>query len=317
MRYDALVGPLVLQLALPLALLARLAFARHRSRAGWLLEAMFVASFLLTIAVAGMWLALPWTVSLLWLLVFPLAFLRSLRGVRERRGWPAGAREWGGLGARGAMAAAAALLALHAVSGRRPPDGAVVDLLFPLERGTYQVVNGGSVELVNAHLETLGEEERFRRWRGQSHGVDIVGLGRWSARASGVAPRDPAAYAIFGATIVAPCGGVVAIAVDGLPDLSPPEADRRRMAGNHVILRCGDAWVVLAHMRRGSVCVKVGDAVRPGQPVGAVGNSGNTGEPHLHIHAQRPGTEAEPLGGEPLPLRFEGHYLVRNAIVER
>lgn len=317
MRYDAVMAPLLLQLAIPLGLLVRLAFGRHRSRAAWLFEGVLVATYLLAISAAGMWLALPWTLSLLWLLLFPLALLRSLRGFGARPALPVGPGGWTGAGARGALAGAATLLALYAVSGRRPPDGLAVDLSFPLERGTFQVVNGGSVELVNAHLATLGDEERFRAWRGQSYGVDIVALGRWSARANGVAPRDPAAYAAFGTPIVAPCGGVVEAAVDGLPDLSPPDTDREHMAGNHVILRCGDVWVVIGHMRRGRVCVRDGEPVRPGQRIGEVGNSGNTGEPHLHIHAQRPGTAAEPMSGEPLPILFEGHYLVRNAIVER
>lgn len=46
--------------------------------------------------------------------------------------------------------------------------------------------------------------------------------------------------------------------------------------------------------------------------MGLVGNSGNTGEPHLHIHAQRPGSAIAPLSGEPVPVRFGGRYLVRN-----
>ena len=84
------------------------------------------------------------------------------------------------------------------------------------------------------------------------------------------------------------------------------------MAGNHVLLECGtEVRVLLAHMRRGSVRVRPGERVAVGRPLGAVGNTGNTNEPHLHVHAQRPGTAVEPLGGEPLPVRLAGRYLVR------
>ena len=83
------------------------------------------------------------------------------------------------------------------------------------------------------------------------------------------------------------------------------------MAGNHVILECGSVWVVLGHLRRGSVAVQVGDFIEPGAVVGAVGNSGNTGEPHLHVHAQRPGTSAAPLGGDPC-RSFRWALIVRN-----
>jgi murein DD-endopeptidase MepM/ murein hydrolase activator NlpD len=102
------------------------------------------------------------------------------------------------------------------------------------------------------------------------------------------------------------------IAVDGAQDMPPPLADRTHMVGNHVILGCGAVWVVLGHLQRGSVAVHAGAVVEPGQPLGRVGNSGNTGEPHLHIHAQLPGTATAPLSGEPVPVRLGGRYLVRN-----
>ena len=93
----------------------------------------------------------------------------------------------------------------------------------------------------------------------------------------------------------------------------PPEMDRQHMTGNHVILHCASAWVVLGHLKKGSVQVAAGQLVTQGLRLGRVGNTGNTGEPHLHIHAQRPGTEEAPLSGEPLPIRFDQRYPVRNA----
>ena len=59
-------------------------------------------------------------------------------------------------------------------------------------------------------------------------------------------------------------------------------------------------------MARGELLRWVGDWV------GAVGNSGNTDEPHLHIHAQQPATTREPMSGNPLPVSFSGRVLVRN-----
>ena len=50
-----------------------------------------------------------------------------------------------------------------------------------------------------------------------------------------------------------------------------------------------------------------------GAVIGLVGNSGNSHEPHLHVHAQRPAAAGEePFSGDPLPMRFDGRYLVRN-----
>jgi murein DD-endopeptidase MepM/ murein hydrolase activator NlpD len=92
--------------------------------------------------------------------------------------------------------------------------------------------------------------------------------------------------------------------------------DREHMAGNYVLLNCGASWILLGHLRKGSVRVEAGDSVETGDWVGQVGNTGNTGEPHLHIHAQRPGTTEAPLSGEPLPIRFGNRYPVRNARIK-
>jgi hypothetical protein len=93
--------------------------------------------------------------------------------------------------------------------------------------------------------------------------------------------------------------------------MTVPEFDREHMAGNHLIVACGDVHVITAHFRQGSVLARVGDAVALGQKLAEVGNSGGSDEPHLHIHVQTPGTHQAPMSGEPLPARFDGRFLVR------
>ena len=93
--------------------------------------------------------------------------------------------------------------------------------------------------------------------------------------------------------------------------------DAVNKAGNFVMIDCGDFIITLAHMQNGSVAVRVGDNVTLGALVGRIGNSGQTGEPHLHIHAQRGLGAENPFGGEPLPLLIDGRYLVRNDRFQR
>ncbi|MBC7598591.1 MAG: M23 family metallopeptidase [Polaromonas sp.] len=116
--------------------------------------------------------------------------------------------------------------------------------------------------------------------------------------------------------MLAPCTGQVVIAVDGLPDMRVPEVDRDHLAGNHVMLRCAEADVLLGHMQPGSVRVHAGDNVAVGDWLGSVGNSGNTGEPHLHVHAQGRGPTEAPLGGDPRPIQFNGRFPVRGDRIE-
>lgn len=62
-----------------------------------------------------------------------------------------------------------------------------------------------------------------------------------------------------------------------------------------------------AHLKRGSVRVAAGDAVRAGQVVGELGNSGNSTEPHLHFQVT---DGAETLFTAGLPVAFEGLEIV-------
>ncbi len=206
-----------------------------------------------------------------------------------------------------------------ALRSKIAPPVASVNLMFPLRAGNFLIVNGGSDISTNAHLMTLNSSEaRLQAWRGQSYGVDIVQIDTYGLRARGVLPADPNAYRIYGAPVLAPCSGQVLHVVDGLPDMQVPEVDREHLAGNYVLVRCADQLaggsveVLLGHLRPGSVQVLVGSAVAVGDWLGSVGNSGNTGEPHLHVQAQRPGPASAPLGGEPLAIVFNGRYLVRN-----
>jgi hypothetical protein len=304
-------GPLVLQLIVPLGLLAWLAFGGASSRAGWALRVLVLACYLAAIGAGGLWLILPWFTPVVYTGLFALAALYSLRRVGSLPATPNGFPSWAAIGVMGGTATLFASLTLYVLSGAGTPAD-VVELSFPLAEGSYLVVNGGGNELINAHRKTL-EGERFRRWRGQSYGVDIEKLNAMGLRARGILPKNLTAYEIFGEPLYAPCNGQVIAAVDGIEEMTPPEMDRQNMTGNHVILQCSGVWVLLAHLQRGSVAVADGQPISRGQPLARVGNTGNTGEPHLHIHAQRPGTAEAPVSGDPLHVVLDGRYLVRNA----
>ncbi|WP_188129929.1 M23 family metallopeptidase [Roseovarius litoreus] len=274
-----------------------------------------MAAFLFALARIAQWALpvwwLPWAYGALWLAiaVAVLALRPSIAGLPV---WPTGLG-WTSAVLGAALMATGGWFGAQALSGRSPPPVEVVEIGNPFARGQFLVASGGSHPIVNAHMRTLDNSvERFRPWRGQSYAVDFFGLGPWGLRARGWRPADPAAYAIFGAELRAPCSGVVVAAEGHWPDYEVPDQDMVNRLGNHVILRCGAADIVLAHMRQGSISVAPGDRVDIGNRLGEVGNSGASTEPHLHIHAQRPAPDgAPPISGEPLGLRIDGRILVR------
>lgn len=53
--------------------------------------------------------------------------------------------------------------------------------------------------------------------------------------------------------------------------------------GNHIMIKAGDFYVLLCHLKKDSVKVKKGDVVKSGQLIAEAGNSGSSIQPHLHI----------------------------------
>jgi murein DD-endopeptidase MepM/ murein hydrolase activator NlpD len=63
--------------------------------------------------------------------------------------------------------------------------------------------------------------------------------------------------------------------------------NKKQPKGNYVIIDHGNGeYSFLAHLKKGSMVVAVGDSLKSGQFIGLCGNSGNSSEPHLHYHLQ-------------------------------
>jgi hypothetical protein len=89
-------------------------------------------------------------------------------------------------------------------------------------------------------------------------------------------------FPCFGRPVLAPGGGTVVRAVSNARDQSAYVKGRDE--GNFVIIQHAPReYSELRHLRAGSVRLAVGQRVRRGDVVGACGNSGNAGTPHVHL----------------------------------
>ncbi|GJM16685.1 MAG: hypothetical protein DHS20C13_20120 [Thermodesulfobacteriota bacterium] len=94
----------------------------------------------------------------------------------------------------------------------------------------------------------------------------------------------------YGKELIAVADGVVSRVVKGLPDNKPGESPPFPIslsdgAGNIVIMHIGNGvYVLYAHLIPGSNDhLEVGDFVAKGEMVGLLGNTGQSGAPHLHF----------------------------------
>lgn len=306
---------LLTQIVLPLCLLGWLAFA---PASGWLafgLQLLAIALVLLGMTLAMLWAMPPfWTPYLYWMLFCFIVVWQLLAGIPDSNVvWGVGIPHSVALVLLAGLGLLGTYLAFTALQGRQRPPVPIVDVAAPFGPGDYLVAHGGSTTMVNVHLQTLNPDvTRFRDYRGQSRALDIFRISALGLHVRGLQPEDPARYVSFGTELLAPCAGRVAKLVDGVPDNPVPVMNREQMAGNYIAIDCGDFYLIMAHFRKGSIRVREGQTVAVGDVLGELGNSGNSSQPHLHIHAQRGLPEQAPLGGEPLALTINGRYPVRN-----
>ncbi|MDA1533724.1 MULTISPECIES: M23 family metallopeptidase [unclassified Bacillus cereus group] len=115
-------------------------------------------------------------------------------------------------------------------------------------------------------------------------------------------------YGVYGAKVMAPASGTVVSINNNEQDLVPGSENFQSMAGNHIYLRVDETgtFLILAHLKKGSINVREGQHVNEGEFLAQVGNSGSSSEPHLHIHHQRQDpSKVSMFLAEGLPLYFQ------------
>lgn len=269
---------------------------------------------------AGVWMTLLALVNwweftsgwLRWLWAAALIAVVALRA-HEARGLPPATGFDFPLFAAAVIAALGMWLVTAALAARRC-KGEAVDLGFPLRDGRFLCTDGGDGArsfLMNYHYG-FGQHRASGVSRSMRYAIDIVEVGAGGGESDGFLPCRNDAYRIWEKPLHAPCHGRVVHAVNDVSDNAAFGTDRPYGLGNHVVIQKGDdEYVVLGHMRQGTVLVKAGDEVATGQGIGRVGNSGWTERPHLHMQAMR-SADGDWWHGEPLALRFGGRFLVRN-----
>jgi hypothetical protein len=179
-----------------------------------------------------------------------------------------------------------------------PPDPAaglapLPPLQLPFD-GLWWVLWGGETVAENYHAAS----------QQQRHASDIM---IWND--GGTYHDDPGNnenYWVWGQPVLAPADGTVATVVDGIEANVPGALPTKPadIAGNHVVLQIGDAaYCYLAHMQAGTISATEGEHIAAGTQIGLAGNSGNSSQPHLHIHVQNEPDITSPTAFS-LPITF-------------
>jgi hypothetical protein len=124
---------------------------------------------------------------------------------------------------------------------------------------------------------------------GQRYAIDWIQLGDDGKSFTGD-EHDNKSYHAWDQEIHAVADGKIVEVKDGIPENVPNSGKLAvqmtydTLAGNHIIQQLSeDHYAAYAHLRPGTIKVKVGDTVHAGDVLAHLGNTGNSSEPHLHF----------------------------------
>lgn len=289
-------------IVMPLFFIISLGMASFKNKFDWLLQLFVTSLYVGIFFFIGSWDILNYYLRYIWIVLLLIAIIISWIKIKE---YPF----FSTLGGEGKFSIGVNLviIIIFIIAGSSllniftKPDQAM-EIDFPLKNGTYYIGQGGNTTLLNYHYA----------YDVQKYAFDIVELNSFGSRSKGIYPKDLEKYTIYGESLYSPCDAKVVEVRDELPDLTPPEMDSKQPMGNYIGLTCKgyeETTVYLAHMKEDSILVSTGDEIQTGEIIGMVGNSGNTSEPHLHIHAE--------IEGKGVPIRFDNKWLYRNKLVRK
>jgi murein DD-endopeptidase MepM/ murein hydrolase activator NlpD len=189
---------------------------------------------------------------------------------------------------------------------------APVIISAPLKARRYAAVGAPSNE--SYHRRTINFlDEKF--WTSERYAVDFIGLDDGNRYREG-RQNDNIDYYGYNDIIYSTTTGEVVSVIDTLPDNVPPNfpdvvsGALYRAGGNQVVVKVSEGvYVFYGHLVRASIELHLGDRVEVGQPLGRLGNSGNSDAPQLHLQVM---DGADPLRSNGIPWVFDRFILHGN-----
>ena len=143
----------------------------------------------------------------------------------------------------------------------------------------------------------------------QAYALDLVPVGSVTDK------KQNAGYPCYNQPILADAPGIIAVAVDGIPDNRPGVRNAYDAHGNYVVIdHQNGEYSLMAHLMPGSLKVRPGMRVQAGMELGRCGNTGASANPHLHWQVMDNVNAHEARG---IPPRFAPYIRNGDTSVDR
>jgi biotin carboxyl carrier protein len=187
------------------------------------------------------------------------------------------------------------------------------EISLPFKNGSYLITDGGNSRisrLMNYHYYSA-VHKRNKTNGSMLYATDMVKLSSSNVKFLSLRNEE---YPIFGEAVYSPMDGIVFKIVDGIADNIPFSGNYPYNAGNTIVIKQNDYYFLLGHLQCNSMQVKEGDPVQKGQILAAIGNSGWTERPHLHMQLMKSKDENY-WYGTGVALTFRSKNLYKNRII--
>jgi hypothetical protein len=172
-------------------------------------------------------------------------------------------------------------------ASKKPED--CINLSFPFRAGRYIITDGGDGKissLLNYHYKAQihkgGKSNTSMRYA-----IDIAKLNKVGFTVKNVLTKKNKDYVIFHEKVYCPCEATVVEIVNGIEDNIPFSGKYPYNVGNRIVLKKNNYYIVMGHLAKDSITVKLGDVVNVGQQLAIIGNGGFSPRPHLHMQVSK------------------------------
>jgi len=296
-----------IHLVLPLILLVDIIYQRPKSRIGLFIKSALYIAILYFLYSWGQWpLVGSYYLRYFMLAIMAIVFILYIKRFQSiKRLKPLGLRNTIMVVLTGLLLVLFLVMDFNVINGENYPSE-TVELEFPLKNGTFYVASGGSNKFLNNHSRNYPNAQEFA--------LDINKLGKYRSASKGILSSVNIDHHIYSDTIFCPCNGKILDIKNNIKDneFGSMDVKSENGTGNFVNIKCDkDIFVFIPHMKQFSVLVSKNMTVKKGTPLGLIGLSGFSQEPHLHIQAAKYDTDSTLVG---IPIVFNGTLLSRNDI---
>jgi hypothetical protein len=188
-----------------------------------------------------------------------------------------------------------------------------IEIVFPFRQGKYLITDGGNSRisrLMNYHYFSPVHMKKKTNLS-MLFATDIVKI---KNSGSNYLPPENDSYPIFGEKVFSPAGGVVVMVENGIKDNVPYSGNYPYNTGNTIVIRQGNNYLLLGHLKMDSIRVKEGDIINANDLIAEAGNSGYSERPHIHIQLINSLTDSY-WSGKGVSMEYKGKNLYKNRLI--